>query len=878
MGVPGLWKELAPAAQTRSLTELAVAEGFEANPNGLRGFRVGIDASIWFFHAEYGKEGDNPQLRTLFFRCATLMHAPFLPLFVFDGPLRPKVKRGKTINKAPSNLTNGMKQIVEAFGFEWRTAPGEAEAELAYLNRIGVIDGVLSDDVDNFLFGATTVIRNPSNNLSGNRANPVLNADGRDDKNHTRVYRMHDIQQRPDVSLTRGDMIFMSLCSGGDYDTSGMTGCGLSIAKGLVRYGFGRSLYEAARNLPEEDLPAFLHTWRDQLRHELRTDSKGFIGSKRRALASAIPDTFPDIDILLSYVRPCTSESKGRASDNLKLTWSKEPNLGMLAKICERYFEWGYRDSIIKRFRTVIWPGIVLRILRRAVVDGEERRARPATPTKSAKRAAVPGTPSKLITRHFSSLTLNPVEDDEDDRLITKITLTRRHASTDGILEYRVEIRPRQLVLLAESGIDNTLRPVDEDPWAESGDEKEVLTPEERRAREESKLLVWMPASMMRMAEPRIVEEFEKLEEDKRRKKAEKGTKRPRAKPKAATALDEEGSKTKTSRATTRKAKVPVACESGSDAPGALPQKAKVKSKAPAVREETSGSDVPFRSERPQKTAKAKSKAASIPDTADDELPTFELDANAPMTKANNGVATANANDAPDQSPTRLVRDLTKRREKTVASNSQKDLKNFFPLAKAVARSKTSVQPSAPLSSVTKSAVSKQTVVSAPVPRQIPVPARLFLEEEEESEESDSGVQVPPKAQQAKKAVAPASLDHERSDVENKCTLMPRPFPLLFDDRPLPRRRTSIGSSDSDSRSSRVTKSPRKSAEHTSPRKKASAAATRALSPTPLRRPANTVPVIDISSDSDSSPRRRPAAHKAVLRPANVSIIDLSDL
>lgn len=38
-------------------------------------------------------------------------------------------------------------------------APGEAEAELAYLNRMGIIDAVLSDDVDNFLFGATMVIR-----------------------------------------------------------------------------------------------------------------------------------------------------------------------------------------------------------------------------------------------------------------------------------------------------------------------------------------------------------------------------------------------------------------------------------------------------------------------------------------------------------------------------------------------------------------------------------------------------------------------------------------------------------------------------------------------------------------------------------------------
>ena len=36
---------------------------------------------------------------------------------------------------------------------------GEAEAELAYLNRIGVIDAIITDDVDTFLFGATMIIR-----------------------------------------------------------------------------------------------------------------------------------------------------------------------------------------------------------------------------------------------------------------------------------------------------------------------------------------------------------------------------------------------------------------------------------------------------------------------------------------------------------------------------------------------------------------------------------------------------------------------------------------------------------------------------------------------------------------------------------------------
>jgi hypothetical protein len=103
------------------LTHLSVVDGFEANPGGKRGFRVGIDASIWFFHAAYGKEGENPELRTLFFRCATLMRSPFLPLFVFDGPKRPSVKRGKRIGKNNHWLTTGMKNIIDAFGFEWRT-------------------------------------------------------------------------------------------------------------------------------------------------------------------------------------------------------------------------------------------------------------------------------------------------------------------------------------------------------------------------------------------------------------------------------------------------------------------------------------------------------------------------------------------------------------------------------------------------------------------------------------------------------------------------------------------------------------------------------------------------------------------------------------
>ena len=38
-------------------------------------------------------------------------------------------------------------------------APAEAEAELARMNKLGIIDAIITDDSDVFLYGARTVIR-----------------------------------------------------------------------------------------------------------------------------------------------------------------------------------------------------------------------------------------------------------------------------------------------------------------------------------------------------------------------------------------------------------------------------------------------------------------------------------------------------------------------------------------------------------------------------------------------------------------------------------------------------------------------------------------------------------------------------------------------
>jgi hypothetical protein len=68
------------------------------------------------------------------------------------------------------------------------------------------------------------------------------------------VYRIRDIEDHPDISLTRGGMILIGLLSGGDYQQGGLSRCGIVTAHGLARCGFGDTLFQAAVNLTREQL------------------------------------------------------------------------------------------------------------------------------------------------------------------------------------------------------------------------------------------------------------------------------------------------------------------------------------------------------------------------------------------------------------------------------------------------------------------------------------------------------------------------------------------------------------------------------------------------------------------------------------------------
>jgi Holliday junction resolvase YEN1 len=61
------------------------------------------------------------------------MSVPFLPLFIFDGPKRPKVKRGKRISGEKHWLVDSMKGMIEAFGYEWRMVRSSFDPKCCFL-------------------------------------------------------------------------------------------------------------------------------------------------------------------------------------------------------------------------------------------------------------------------------------------------------------------------------------------------------------------------------------------------------------------------------------------------------------------------------------------------------------------------------------------------------------------------------------------------------------------------------------------------------------------------------------------------------------------------------------------------------------------------
>lgn len=343
----------------------------------------------------------------------------------------------------------------------------------------------------------------------------------KDDGNHVVVFRASKFDM-PEIDLTHGGLVLIALLSGGDYHQAGLSGCGPKVAHGLAKCGFGDSLLSAVRTQAREDVQEYLINWRRDIAEELRTNSRGILGRKYSTLSKSIPEEFPDIDILMSYVNPITSETEGKLH-KIKATWERPLDLGRIAYICELYFEWGVRHVIIKRFRTVIWPAAVFRFLRESVLEKDPKDAeQPSLPTMSHISQAEPPSSSPATSTAASLSNLQIRGSSTCSHLITKICSTRNHSSTDGLLEYRLEVSPEPLVALASAGIKDIRPPLIADISSSSDTTDEC----DKRAKKppldpSSNFRVWIPAYIIKTAMPSLVDSFE---ENAKRKTAKKIT------------------------------------------------------------------------------------------------------------------------------------------------------------------------------------------------------------------------------------------------------------------------------------------------------------------------------------------------------------------
>ncbi|CAD0111562.1 unnamed protein product [Aureobasidium uvarum] len=232
MGIPGLW-DILGEGEVKSPAKLST-DHFRQHKRPLR---VAIDEAGWRFHnlsdaqvaAIRQKVPEaNPIEKAILWRVLKLMRMNIQPIFIFDGTSRPW-KRGGVAGKIDWKKIDLLRKTLNMLKIPHHRAPAEAEAECAWLNELGIVDAVWTDDGDALMFGAKVLIKEHREG----RGNTAKKSD-----TLVRIYRADVIEQKHRIN--RQGLILFALLSGGDYDTKGLPGCGPMAALKAAQIDNGR--------------------------------------------------------------------------------------------------------------------------------------------------------------------------------------------------------------------------------------------------------------------------------------------------------------------------------------------------------------------------------------------------------------------------------------------------------------------------------------------------------------------------------------------------------------------------------------------------------------------------------------------------------------
>ncbi|KAL7939569.1 hypothetical protein V8C35DRAFT_287019 [Trichoderma chlorosporum] len=173
--------------------------------------------------------------------------------------------------------------LLRLFGIPYITAPMEAEAQCAELVRLGMVDGIVTDDSDTFLFGGTRVYKNMFNS-----------------NKFVECYVGTDLDK--EMSLSREQLISLAQLLGSDY-TEGLPGVGPVTA------------VEILSEFPGKDgLEKFREWWKEvqsQARPKEADASSSFRRKFRKSQATKLflPLGFPSPAVCEAYLHPMVDSS-----------------------------------------------------------------------------------------------------------------------------------------------------------------------------------------------------------------------------------------------------------------------------------------------------------------------------------------------------------------------------------------------------------------------------------------------------------------------------------------------------------------------------------------------------------------------------------------
>jgi len=238
--------------------------------------------------------------------------------------------KAQEIETVTDEMRTEAMNLLQLFGVPYVEAPAEAEAQCVMLERLGLVDGIVTEDSDAFVFGGRRIYKNIF-----------------DDQKYVEVYDATDAEA--EMNLTRDSLVALAMLLGGDY-TEGVRGVG--IVNGMeildafdvsqdVKIGLDK-FRKWLDGFDPFDVLNFVKggTQEGTLTKE-RVFHRKHVSARTRWVA---PKYFPDPMVLSAYLNPVVDKSPERFSWDL-------PDVNRLILFCNKHVGWRDQET-----RSMIQP------------------------------------------------------------------------------------------------------------------------------------------------------------------------------------------------------------------------------------------------------------------------------------------------------------------------------------------------------------------------------------------------------------------------------------------------------------------------------------------------------------------------------------------